>query len=126
MKGAAEYAGLFKTGQHGQLYLASSHHARGTTFYIQILPKGEKAISNGSQNKCVNKDAVEVYGITGGNHGWTETYGWLHEGPWQQDFYDLVAQRKLEINKVKKERKKERNLKLKAEDKRIQSLLEKY
>lgn len=28
------------------------------------------------------KDLFKVYGIIGGNPGWTETYGWLHKGTW--------------------------------------------
>jgi len=75
MKGAKEYAHLFKTGQYGKLYLVSSSHARGTTFHIQVLPAGEKAKSNGEHSLCLNANAVEVYGVVGGNPGWTEEYG---------------------------------------------------
>jgi uncharacterized protein CbrC (UPF0167 family) len=42
---------------------------------------------------CLNKNAVEVYGVTSGNPGWTETYGWLHTGKWVEDFERLVAER---------------------------------
>lgn len=97
MQGAREFANLFQTGQHGRLYLVSSSHARGLTFRIFVLPEGEEAKPNGPSNAPLNKDAVEVYGITGGNPGWTETYGWLHEGPWQQDFAALVEKRKAEL-----------------------------
>ena len=98
MKGAREYADLFETGQYGKLYITSGYHARGKTFHIQILPEGEKAKSNCSHNPCLNKDAVEVYGILGGHPGWTEYYGWIHQGPWVKDFEDLVAQKKKEIS----------------------------
>jgi len=97
MKGAREYSQLFKTGQYGRLYITSSSHARGNTFRIQVLPKGEEALPNGDNNVCLNKDAVEVYGVIGGNPGWTEFYGWKHEGPWQSDFDAMVLQRKSEI-----------------------------
>ena len=97
MKGAREYSQLFKTGQYGRLYITSSSHARGNTFRIQVLPKGEEALPNGGNNVCLNKDAVEVYGIIGGNPGWTEFYGWKHEGPWKSDFDAMVLQRKSEI-----------------------------
>ena len=84
MKGAREYAPLFKTGRYGNLYIESDSHARGYTFRIFVLPAehvgGERA-----------QTAVEVYGITGGNPGWTETYGWLYRGPWEQDFARLLA-----------------------------------
>ena len=96
MQGARDYATMFRTGQYGRLYLSSHHHARGKTFHIYVLPEGEAALPNGP-NKPLNKDAVEVYGITGGQPGWTETYGWLHRGKWQQDFDALVEVRRAEI-----------------------------
>lgn len=74
MKGAREYSLLFETGQYGRLYITSGSHARGKTFHIQVLPKDELAIPNGDNNACLNEDAVEVYGIIGGNPGWTEYY----------------------------------------------------
>ena len=91
MTGANEYAPLFRTGQYGRLYIVSGAHARGATFHIFVLPDGETGIDNGPNNAPQNADAVEVYGITGGNPGWTETYGWLHRGPWEADFAELVT-----------------------------------
>lgn len=102
MKGAREFAKLFKTGQYGRFYIVSGSHARGATFHIQILPEGEKAETNYG-NKCLNSDAVEVYGITGGNPGWTETYGWLHEGAWQDDFMKLVKSKQMELEAKEKQ-----------------------
>lgn len=96
MQGANEYAAMFQTGQHGRLYLLSSSHARGPTFHIYVLPSGVSATPNGP-NAPLNSDAVEVYGVTGGQRGWTETYGWLHEGRWQDDFEKLVEARKAEL-----------------------------
>lgn len=96
MNGARQYAQIFKTGQYGRLYIVSSQHARGKTFRIQVLPKDEKAMPNGEGNLCLNENAVEVYGIIEGQPGWSESYGWLHMGPWQQDFYKLAAERDAE------------------------------
>jgi hypothetical protein len=81
MTGARKYARLFETGQYGKLYIESSSHARGLTFHIWVggEPRG--------------KDSVEVFGIIGGNPGWTESYGWLHEGAWQEDMHKLVKQK---------------------------------
>ena len=96
MQGARKYAPYFKTGQYGRLYIVSGSHARGTTFHIQVLPAGEIAKENGPHKLCVNRDAVEVYGIIpgSGQPGWTEQYGWLHTGRWQDDFHALLAERK--------------------------------
>lgn len=91
MNGAREYSRLFKTGQCGRFYIVSGSHARGKTFHIYVLPEGETAIPNGQHNGPLNKDTVEVYGITGGQPGWTEAYGWLKEGPWIEEFNDLLG-----------------------------------
>lgn len=103
MKGANEFAGMFKTGQYGRLYLVSGSHARGETFHIFVLPEGEAAIPN-CGNAPLNKDAVEVYGIAGGQPGWTEWYGWLHVGRWIGDFEQLCATRKREIEEENEHR----------------------
>jgi hypothetical protein len=99
MRGAREYANMFRTGQYGRLYLVSSSHARGKTFHIFVLPAGENATPNG-ENAPLNKDAVEVYGIINGQPGWTENYGWLHKGRWIEDFDNLCAVRKSEIEAI--------------------------
>lgn len=93
MQGANEYARLFKSGQHGRLYLVSGSHARGITFHIYVLPEGVEVKTNFGQAP-LNCDAVEVYGIVSGQAGWTESYGWLHHGKWQEDFYALVDKAK--------------------------------
>lgn len=94
MQGAREYADIFDNGQRGRLYLVSGAHARGRTFHIWVLPDG---VTADRMPWCI-KDAVEVYGITGGQPGWTETYGWLHRGKWEQDFEALVQKRRAEID----------------------------
>lgn len=103
MQGAREFAKLFSTGQYERLYVVSGEHARGKTFHIYVLPEGVNAISNGRCNPCLNNDAVEVYGILGGQNGWTEYYGWLHQGKWQQDFADLCDRQRQRIEKYKQE-----------------------
>ncbi|MEJ2899658.1 hypothetical protein [Acinetobacter sp. NS-4] len=101
MNGAHEYAGLFKSAQYGNLYLLSPHHARGQTFQIFVVPEGFQ-IKLGGIN--APHGCIEVYGILGGHPGWTEFYGWIHKGPWQQDFYKLVAERRAEIEKLEQEK----------------------
>ena len=93
MQGAREYATMLRSGQHGRLYLVSGEHARGKTFHIWVLPSAEPVTGM----PWSVKDAVEVYGITGGQPGWTETYGWLHRGKWEQDFAALVETRRTEM-----------------------------
>jgi hypothetical protein len=126
MKGAREYARLFKTGQYGRLYITSGSHARGLTFRIQILPEGEDAISNGSQNLCLNENAVLVYGVISGNPGWTESYGWIHKGKWVEDFENLVRSRQMEIDYENSLHKAECEESANQENERIKKLLESY
>jgi hypothetical protein len=99
MKGADDYCRVFeKTQQIGNLYFLCGSHARGKTFKIFILPdidgRPGKAITNGPSNPPVNRDTVEVYGITSGQPGWTESYGWLHKGKWEQDVEEIYTRLK--------------------------------
>lgn len=126
MIGARKYANLFKTGQYGRLYIVSGSHARGLTFHIQVLPKDVKAIPNGEPNTCLNKDAVEVYGVISGQLGWSEEYGWIHKGPWVDDFNKLVMETEIKLETARLESEKNKSEKEKVEAKRIKELLEKY
>jgi hypothetical protein len=120
MQGADEYARLFSTGQYGKLYLVSGSHARGLTFHIWVLPDDKPVES------IRYSDAVEVYGITGGQPGWSETYGWLHHGKWEQDFYALVESRKAEIARASVSRYDEKLSVKEAEKRRVAAILERY
>ena len=126
MKGATKYARLFKTGQYGKLYITSGAHARGETFKIQVLPEGEKAKPNGGGNTCLNSDAIEVYGVVCGNPGWTEEYGWLHKGKWQEDFEELVLHKEMEEEIQKKLQVHLKRAKEQEETERTNNLLSHY
>lgn len=123
MIGAREYASLFKKSQqHGKLYLQVDSHARGKTFHIWVLPNTDPI----SDTIYRTKDAIEVYGITGGQPGWSETYGWLHRGKWEHDFEQLVKNKKLEVE-AEKERERARKEEAAARKKaRIKKLLDAY
>ena len=122
MQGAREYARMFSSGQHGRLYLTSSEHARGKEFHVWVLPSEEKV----AVLPWNVQGAVEVYGITGGQPGWTETYGWLHRGKWEQDFAALVEARLAEIAAVTERREREKADAEVAERQRKVSLLAAY
>ena len=99
MNGAREYSGFFREGQYGRLYIMPGSHARGYTLHIWVLPEG---VSVKPGQSIWEVKPVEVYGITGGQPGWTECYGWLHRGPWEADFHKLFEQRKAEIAEEKR------------------------
>jgi len=101
MKGANEYCKLFsKAEQFGKLYILPGSHARGETFRIYVLPKNEDAIPNAGINPPLNKEVVEVYGVISGQRGWTEAYGWLHKGPWQEDFEKICDIKREELRQM--------------------------
>lgn len=104
MQGAREYAVLFESGQYGRLYIASGSHARGRTFRIFVLPEGAVTTEKNNWNAPRVPDIVEVFGIVSGQPGWTETYGWLHKGPWVDDFMALVEKRREQIAWEKEQR----------------------
>ena len=72
------------------------------------------------------RPAVEVYGITGGQPGWTETYGWLHRGKWEQDFAALVEKRRTEIAGQEAARAQQRADAESSEARRKAALLQAY
>jgi hypothetical protein len=112
MQGAREYAEVFSSGQYGRLYIEVGSHARGSTFYIYVLPEGEDAFiyDEGYGRKMFNQNAVKVYGILGGQPGWTEYYGWLYpDGKWVDDFNTLYKQKLQEkqLRRIAEEKRKE-------------------
>ena len=97
MNGARDYCVIFKEAEQvGRLYLLPGSHARGLTFSVYVLPENEEAIENGGRNPPLNNNAVEVYGAVSGHRGWTESYVWIHEGPWMKDLAVLFLQRQEE------------------------------
>ena len=127
MNGAREYCKLFRKAQQiGRLYMIPSHHARGKTFRIYVLPEGEKVIENGGINPPCNVDAVEVYGVIGGQRGWSESYGWLHRGPWQADFFSMCDTLRAEALKKNKEHTEALVDRKKAQEDKEQDLLSTY
>lgn len=92
MTGAHELGKLFGQGEfrHGKLLIVSGEHARGRYFHIYVIGDDESR--------------TEVYGILGGHPGWTEWYGWLHNGKWQDDFALICEQQKQAVEQYKSER----------------------
>jgi len=84
MKGAREYRKYLKRGktEHESLIIEFGQHARGDTLHISIK---------------TTEGILEVYGVVGGQPGWTESYGWLHKGPWVGDFENYIESRRLEV-----------------------------
>ena len=124
MKGADEYYDVFggRSEQIGKLYLKFHKHARGKCFQMYVMPEGAKP----NQYGHAPENSVEVYGVTGGQRGWTETYGWLHEGPWQADFMKIVSERKAALEEKRKLNDKQKAESIKQEAGKTAQLLASY
>ncbi len=126
MQGAKQYYNLFggKSQQIGRLFFQLSTHARGKCFEIFVLPEGVKVATD--QHIGGTKDAIGVYGVISGQRGWTEAYGWIHKGKWQNDFNTIVEQKKTERETVKLQQESEKEVAdTKAKD-RVSRLLSNY
>jgi hypothetical protein len=74
----------------------------------------------------LNSNAIEVYGVISGNPGWTEEYGWKHEGKWQEDFEKLVHSKEMELEAKEKMNQATTEEKEKEERERTKALLGAY
>lgn len=127
MKGTNDYCMIFKKAEQvGRLYILPSSHARGLTFRIYVLPDSEKVIENGGHNPPLNNNSVEVYGVISGQRGWTESYGWLHEGIWQEDFKDIYDARKLKYENNKSKFAEKYKLSEQERKRSVKKLLDSY
>jgi len=52
--------------------------------------------------------------------------GWIHKGPWQKDFDDIIMKKIEEKDNIKRERESEDNIKREAIEKIMQETLSSY
>ena len=81
---------MLQTGQYGRLYITNGSHARGDVFHVYVLPHGAAAKYAGDLNPPAGIDSVKVYGEVGEDYRHDATFGWIHEGPWQEDLRRLA------------------------------------
>ena len=112
MIGANQYARIFGNERCGKLRFASGSHARGPTFHVYAT------VADGKE--------IEVYGLTGGQAGWNETYGWLHKGKWQEDFEKAVTARLAGIAELDAAKEKATAAKAETDRDQVAALLSEY
>mgnify|MGYP001601647952 FL=1 len=114
MNGARELGKLFGQGEFrsGKLLIVSGKHARGRYFHIYTVG------DDGSK--------TEVYGILGGQPGWTEYYGWLHKGKWQDDFFEVCKRQQQAVEKHRAELMAEKEARRRAEEEKVRNALAAY
>lgn len=76
--GYANHGGDAKCYRWLNVLFVLSSHARGKTFFIYLIDENEKLF--------------EVYGVTGGQRGWTEAYGWIRKGTWVRPILAYLRQ----------------------------------
>ncbi len=125
MKGAKEYYDLFKgkSQQIGRLFFQFHTHARGKCLEIYLLPDGVLVNSNRIGSTT---NVVEIYGMISGQRGWTEEYGWLYKGKWQDDFNNIIEQKLAEEIENKKQASIERIKDENNHKQNINKLLDSY
>lgn len=127
MEGARELAVVFtKPEQIGKLYLLPGSHARGKTFSVYVLPEDEDADIQYESNPPINKNIVEVFGVIGGQCGWTEYYGWIHRGKWENDLNAVFDTRKKEIEENNKKASDEKQKRVESDRLTTKELISKY
>lgn len=101
---------------NGNVLYALSDHARGKCFRI-CLVKDNTLVDK----ELVSKDnCLEVYGVIGGNLGWTEEYGWLKKGTWVTPILKYLRDLEKAIEKHDEEQNELKRLKEKENNKPIQ------
>ena len=86
-RGYSRHGGDAECFQWGDVIFVTASHARGDTFFIYIIDG--------------DNELFRVYGITGGNPGWTETYGWLHKGTWTKPILAYLRQLRKDVDAKK-------------------------
>jgi len=72
---------------NGNVIYGLSSHARGKCFHV-ILAENTYDLTD---KEIVDpKNCFEVYGVLGGQNGWTEYYGWKHEGKWVEPITEYL------------------------------------
>ena len=105
------YGGFSTAIRRGPIVLVAGEHARGKTCHVFLKN---------------NNDTLEVYGVTGGQLGWTETYGWLIEGPWIQAIEKLLTELTDEIYKKEQEKIEKENSQYKLELQKKEEIINKF
>jgi len=122
-RSSASYVMLFETGQYGRYYVVSGKEAN--LFRIHLLPEGVEVKKDLFPEVCPHKDAVLVYGeIRRGSCFSLE--GWLHEGPWVEDFEKFADEQEAKIRKKKAEEDARLKEQKKIQDDHDQQLLALY
>ena len=79
---------------NGNIIYGLSNHARGKCFHIYLAENTYDL----TDKEIVSRDnCLEVYGVLGGQNGWTEYYGWKHTGNWVEPITDYLNSLKSKI-----------------------------
>ena len=117
MQGAREYVDIIQSGvRHGivqnltgygwykykNLLMLIGSHARGKTLEISVVDIDKFNTARDIKFYSLNCEKLEVYGVVSGQRGWTEVYGWLHDGRWKDLFGEMLEEIKEKNEEARK------------------------
>lgn len=115
----SDYVDVFETCQIGRLFFLV-HKGSCISFHIFVLELGVEVNTN-----YPPPNSVQVFGITRRSRG-GDVYGWLHDGPWQEDMEREYTKRAAKKMAVEKAWDKERTEKLLEDARKDASVLASY
>ncbi|MFO1442933.1 hypothetical protein KDN24_06845 [Bacillus sp. Bva_UNVM-123] len=98
----------------------TNSHARGKCFQIYLI--NEKY----DNDEYFKNNAFEVYGVVDGQLGWTEEYGWIHEGNWITHITRYIGNLQSQADSLDHEKMKLLGGQKKQERKALKDKLNKY
>lgn len=145
MKGAKEYYNIVRSaynkklgelrqlnlrhGWHGgdseafiynNFIFVTSSHARGKCFNIFLVEDINMS------DEELKTSAFKVYGVVGGQRGWTEEYGWTHKGKWCMPILKYLKDLQIEIEQHDLTIAENKRLKQQEENKKIGIEIDKF
>ena len=108
---------------NGNIIYALSDHARGKCFRIFLVEN-----THGLTDKELvdSSNRFEIYGVLGGQNGWTEYYGWKHKGNWVELITDYLNSLKSKIDSHHKKAEEDKRSKDAEAKKQIESTVNKF
>jgi len=108
---------------NGNIIYALSDHARGKCFRVFLVEN----IHGLTDKELINSsNRFEVYGVLGGQNGWTEYYGWKHEGNWVKLITNYLNDLKSKINLYHKNIEENKKLKEAEIKEQIESTVDRF
>jgi hypothetical protein len=107
---------------YNNFVFVTSSHARGKCLHIFLIDKQYQ------DDEEIKSNAFEVFGIVGGQPGWTEEYNWLHEphGKWVLPITRYLGNLQSEADTLDHENMMKRGEQKKEEKRKLQQKIDHF